>query len=141
MDYKTNIVIKEKFTKDGSPKYTAIMKRTYLSSSTYDTIMKEEFYKDGMLAKVVENFKGSWQTKKVIIYGFFKKVEQIINYRKDGTKRNIKIFSGNKIKISYFDNADNLLVSRIYTVEDDSNKIFSNTSTIIKINYKYENIW
>lgn len=119
MKNKTNIVIKEQFTTTGLPKYTAIIKEyVNCNNYSYTRLMKEEFYKNGMLTKVVEYFKDTRQIKKVITYGFFKKVEQIVNYTKDGEISNIKTFSGNKMMITYNKYYD-ALVSKIYNVEDD----------------------
>lgn len=119
MKYKTNILIQEKFTTTGLPKYTAIIKEyvNYNYNHSFTMLMKEEFYKNGMLTKVVEYFKDTGIIKKVITYGFFKKVEQIINYTIDGKKSNIKTFSGNKMMITFY--KYNTLESRIYNVEEN----------------------
>lgn len=109
MNYN-NIYIEEYFTDEGEPSYIRI------SDKFSEFPIKEEFYKNGMLVAVVERFSNSLEIKKTIKYGFFKKIEQIIYYRKNGNIRTIKTFSGNKMKIDDYDNDDEIISSEIYTL-------------------------
>lgn len=113
------IAIIENFNSNGEPTYKLIYNK-------YSKLpIKKEFYKGGMLNVAIECFSKTRYVRKITKYGFFKEIEEIIQYKKNGRIRTIKTFSGNKMKVDYFDEENKVIESEIFTVERYSyNKYF-----------------